>query len=147
MTNWTKAIIFFLISMVLAGCSANNASTSTPIPTPEQGKAVFAGQILNLEGKPLSSVPLRLAEVYHDENNPEKGAYVLDTAFSPGTIADENGFFAFTNIKPGEYVLVVGDVEVNNYVIVSEENGKARTWNIATDQIMDIGTLKVPYTN
>lgn len=147
MTNWTKAIIFFLISMVLAGCSANNASTSTPIPTPEQGKAVFAGQIFNLEGKPLSSVSLRLAEVYHDENNLEKGAYVLDTAFSPGTISDENGFFAFTNIKPGEYVLVVGDVEVNNYVIVSEENGKARIWNIATDQIMDIGTLKVPYTN
>jgi len=142
-----KVKVFIILTILLnfTGCAKESVQTSKLILTPDIGKAVLLGRVLDPEEKPLISVPLHLAEVYHDNYNPEKGAYVLDIAFSPATITDKNGFFAFINIKPGQYVLVVGDVEVNNYVIVAEKDGKAKVWNVPVDQTIDIGLLKVPY--
>lgn len=142
--NHLVILIFGILFTALSGCS-KIAHQGKIVPTPETGKATIVGQVLNLDGVPIKGITIQLAEVYRGSPESENGAFVLDTAFSPATITDENGFFVIANIIPGEYVLVVGDVENNNYTIIAQDNGRPRVWKVSVDQILDLGTLKVQY--
>lgn len=134
-----------VLLIILAGCSSGSVNPKKALPSPETGKAVLTGQVLDLSGVPLKGITVRLAEVYRESQDSEDGAFVLDTAFSPGAVADENGFFVIQNIIPGEYVLVVGDVENNNYIIIAQEDGRPRVWKVVSDQTLDVGTLRIQY--
>ena len=90
-------------------------------------------------GQPLTHTTVRLAEVVRQGN---EGAFVLDTAFSPGDITDDQGYFRFENVDAKEYVIVIGDV-YNAYQIISEPSGKARVWKAEPDQVLDVGELRV----
>lgn len=115
----------------------------TPPPQPESGKATMVGRVMHQDGYPLGNVIVRLADVARGAEG-RGGAFILDVARSPGTITDQNGFFTVQNIKPGEYVIVVGDVETGNvYEIIKEDNGTAKVWNFPADKVTDIGVLKV----
>ncbi|MEN4011825.1 MAG: hypothetical protein ROW48_07310 [Bellilinea sp.] len=139
-----RVLYILIISVFLTSCqSETNNEFGNTVPTPEQGKSNLTGRIMTVQGKPLTETVVRLAEVYRDGENTERGAYLLDTAFSPGTITDNRGFFVFINLLPGEYVVVVGDVESNNYVIIADEKGIARTWKTMENQILDLGKLVV----
>lgn len=138
--------LFIILVITLSGCSTISHQEKS-LPSPETGKAIIIGRVLDLNGNSLKGTTIRLAEVYRESQASENGAFVLDTAFSPGAVTDENGFFTVLNISPGEYVLVVGDVENNNYTIVAQENGQPRVWRVSADQILDMGTLKVRYTS
>jgi hypothetical protein len=82
---------------------------------------------------------VRLAEVARQG---DEGAFVLDTAFSPGDITDDTGHFRFDNVDAKEYVIVVGDV-YSVYKIIAEPSGQARVWKAEPDQILDVGELRV----
>lgn len=133
---------FIVIITVITSCTTN---LHISVPTPEIGKSNLRGYLVDGNGLPLRNTTVRLAEVYRESENSENGAYLLDTAFSPGTITDASGFFLFQNIEPGEYVLVVGDIENNKYEIISQQNGLPRVWLTIADQVMDIGIIKVNY--
>ena len=131
-------------NLIAAGGSSTTAVKSEPTPPnpPEVGKATVTGQVFSLKtNAPLANMVVRLAEVHRQG---DEGAYLLDTAFSPGDITDEQGYFAFESIEPGEYVVVVGNVEVyNEYVIIPESSGKPLVYNFAADKVEDIGQLIV----
>jgi hypothetical protein len=114
----------------------------TPPDQPKTGKATVTGQVFSHKtSTPLINTVVRLAEVHRQG---DEGAYLLDTAFSPGDITDEQGYFVFENIEPGEYVMVVGNVEAyNEYVIIPEPSGLPLVYNIEVDKIQDIGELIV----
>lgn len=137
-----KAFLFILLGTVLmcAGCSKNYVDS---IPPPENGKSSLVGFLIDKKGTPLGNTIVRLAEVYRADDNSEEGAYILDTAFSPGAITDEKGFFMIQNIEPAEYVIVVGDIENNNYEIISQENGRPKVWSTIKDEVLDVGKLIV----
>jgi hypothetical protein len=117
--------------------------TPTPPPLPEVGKATIIGQIIHEEGYPMASTIIRLAEVARGAEG-RGGAFILDVARSPGTLTDKNGYFIIPNVKAGEYVIVVGDVETTGiYQIISEANGTARIWNLPADMVTDVGVIKV----
>ncbi len=117
--------------------------TPTPIPLPNSGEATVYGQVQHTQGYPIADIVLRLAEVARGEDG-RGGAYILDMAKSPGTRSDANGNFAFLNVKAGEYVIVVGDVEsAGYYEIITETNGQAKVWNLPADQATDVGVLTV----
>jgi hypothetical protein len=113
-----------------------------PVPTPPTGKVTVTGYafstILNEE---LIDWPVFLAEVYRNPEN--DGAFVFDTASSPYTLTDAGGRFIFTGLEPGEYVIVVGSIEVNRYEIITEPNGRARVINASAGEIVDLSTLHV----
>jgi uncharacterized membrane protein len=144
-----KLIICFVFCLfLLASCGRNNElgfnkRTVSPVPpTPETGMATIVGQIISMDtDKPLGNTVVRLAEVYYEG---DEGAYVLDTAFSPGDITNAEGYFVFPSTKAGDYVIVVGDIEkYGEYEIIAESSGKAKVWKAKANEITDVGKLIV----
>jgi hypothetical protein len=61
-------------------------------------------------------------------------------------VTNEQGSFMFSNIEPGEYVIVVGNVEgvdLEAYEIIANPDGSGRVVNAEADQIIDVGKLEV----
>ena len=145
---------FALISIflvLLSSCNKVSSPTINPevLPTvtppslPEAGKATIIGQINNKTGDPMGNTVVRLAVVVRGAEG-RGGAYILDIARSPGTVTDEHGNFIVENIDAGEYVIVVGDIEITGiYEIVSQPNSPARVWEFPADQITDVGVITV----
>ena len=137
-------LIFTTAILIIAACTSNTQDRNNPLVTPpaqpEAGMATVTGRVISEEsGLPLADTVVRLAEVVRQE---EKGAYVLDVAFSPGTDSDGEGFFILENVDPLEYVIVVGDV-YEEYKVMADEDGKAKTWTTVEDQILNVGELIV----
>lgn len=117
--------------------------TATPPVKPESGKATIYGQVVHKQGYPMADTIVRLADVARGAEG-RGGAYILDIARSPATSTDKNGNFSIQNVKAGEYVIVIGDVESTGiYEIITEANGQAKVWNLPADQATDIGVLTV----
>ena len=148
--KYFKILIALLLLVGVAACSLNGNETDTAqseatlVPTPEAGMATVVGKVYSTTADaPLDNVDVRLAEVVRVED-PEVGSdiYVLDQAFSPGAITDENGVFVVENIEAKEYVIIVGDVE-RAYEVFNDDSGKPKVWNALPDQILDVGVLEV----
>lgn len=106
--------------------------------SPQSDKATVTGIVLSERTNlPIMNVPVSLAEVFREG---ESAAYVLDGAQSPLAYTDKNGLFALNNISPGEYVAVIGSVEVNDYIILTEPSGQAKVWTATAGNILDLET-------
>ena len=123
---------------------ANNARVDVPVavtPAPVQAdKTTIIGQVLSAsDNKPMSTV-VRLAELV--EQNGKQVMY-FDGARSPGTQTNQDGTFAIENIDVKKYIVVVGDVPNNNYVIISEAQDKARIYETTAGAVTNVGELRV----
>lgn len=141
-------IALFTLIVILGACVPQTPSiersvipfpSPLPIPTSEAGKVTVIGRVISLSNQPISQIAVWLAQVIRQG---EGGIYVLDSRASPGVYTNEEGIFMISNVDPGEYVIVIGDPE-GLYEIITESSGKAKVWNIPSDQIFDIGELKV----
>jgi hypothetical protein len=147
--------IIIVVLVLLTACSKTDSKTInpevlvtvTPPPSPQSGTATVIGRVMQIQGYPMADTIVRLADVARGAEG-RGGAYILDTAHSPGTWTDKDGFFSFENVKSGEYVIVVGDVEDTGvYEIVNETNGQAKIWTIPVDKVTDVGVLTVSFVN
>ncbi len=149
MKRWLQFSIVLVVPYLLLACQISGSGAAfvspppppaTSIAPPEAGKASIVGQVLSLNTRaPLADIPVRLAEVYRQG---DQAAMVLDGAFSPGDITDDQGQFTIENVAPGEYVIIVGDVTAE-YEVIAEPPGKARVWELASDQVLNAGVLQV----
>lgn len=142
--DYKKTLLIFalLLMFLVSGCSSTQARDPKMPNTakPEAGKATVVGQVLDKEsGEPIFDVEVWLAETVRQA---DQGAYVLDIAFSPGDMTDENGYFAVENVPAMEYVIVVGN-PYEFYTVIPNEENKPKTWNVAADNILDVGILRV----
>jgi hypothetical protein len=48
----------------------------------------------------------------------------------------------FENVEAMEYVIIVGDVE-SVYEVITNESGTPQTWEVLSDEILDVGDLHV----
>jgi hypothetical protein len=113
-----------------------------PVPTPQSGMVTVTGHVILSEtNEPIANIPVSLAEVYRNAEN--QGAFAYDSAASPTTLTDSRGRFILANVEPKEYVIVVGNVEVNKYEILADETGDARVWQTPADEIFDTGEIQV----
>ena len=150
-----KFLSIILLMLVLVSSCSNGPSlvvnpevlpTVTPPPQPTVGNATISGQVIHQDGSTFGDIIVRLAEVERGVEG-RGGAYILDLARSPGTITDGNGYFTIQNIQAGEYVIVVGDIELTGiYEIIQEPDGKTKVWTFPADQITDIGKITVRIT-
>ncbi len=143
--------ILLVITVFIAACNKTSSPTINPevlvtptsVSLPETGKASITGQVMHSQGYPLVNMVVRLADVARSSTG-KGGAFILDMARSPATSTDNNGYFNIQNVDPGEYVLVVGDVEITGvYEIITEQNGAAKVYTLPADQVTDIGILTV----
>ena len=139
----------FLLLALLVSCRGNGNTPgaadgkNTPVPQPADQKGTVTGNVISTTtNKPYPKAPVWLAEVYRQDG---KGVYVLDHAFSPAVYADDRGVFVIANVDPKEYVIVVGNPD-GEYVVIPDDSGKARVWNVEAGKILDVGTLDVSLT-
>lgn len=105
---------------------------------PQPERTTITGVVLSERTDlPIMNVPVSLAEVFREG---ESAAYVLDGAQSPLAYTDKTGVFAFNNIPPGEYVVVIGNVEINDYIILTEPSGQAKVWTATPGNILNLET-------
>jgi len=147
----SRSVIYLVIIGLITSCQwtgISNLGGSKDIkqptsPTPASGKAVMVGRVVSVtDSTPFANIPVRLAQIYRQG---EEGAFVLDFARSPSSLTDEDGYFAIIDFQPAEYLIVVGKIEDNNYVIYQTNPSDPNTYNIEPDQLLDMGTLKVNY--
>ncbi|MEM2890199.1 MAG: hypothetical protein QW358_02490 [Candidatus Hadarchaeum sp.] len=138
-------IIVFIASCANVPTQVNKTETtaveSTSITlTPSLGALI--GQVKSAAtGEPIANITVRLATVHWNENKTD-GAFVLEGGTSPGDITSENGVFEIINLKPADYVIVVGDV-IGRHEIISNPDGSAKIFTIEEDMVLEIEPLIV----
>ena len=109
----------------------------------ESGKAGLLGKLVNENELPVRGEVIKLAKVVWNEEKTSAG-FVIDGANSPSVISEEDGFFAFMNVDPGEYVIVVRNIEINPIVIPrAPGSNEAAIFTIQSDQILDVSIIKI----
>jgi len=157
-----QIILFFIVILfVSSGCEVMPESTTVvetyaQQPEPENTATIenysdklepdltgIHGVILDQQNNPMSNVVVRAAVVVWNEDR-TAGNFVLDGSQSPSTISDDKGVFVLMNIIPQEYVLIVGDIDVNPIVIPeSEESNKAKIFLPTMGEVLDVGTFHI----
>ena len=109
----------------------------------ESGKAGLLGKLVNENELPVRGEVIKLAKVVWNEEKTSAG-FVIDGANSPSVISEEDGFFTFMNVDPGEYVIVVRNIEINPIVIPrAPGSNEAAIFTIQSDQILDVSIIKI----
>lgn len=147
--KWFAGVMLF--TLLLAACSAvQNLQADRSVKgamdeiTLTPSKSAVVGQVNTTysgQPTPMVRVSVRLAKVFWNEDKSD-GAFVLEGSTSPGSYTDERGVFTITNIDPGDYVIVVGEV-IGDNEIIAETTGKARIFSAKEGEIIDAGTLVV----
>ena len=144
MKTTIRFTLIIILIVLFVGCSSSQtAQSSQPIPTelpqPAAGKASLFGQVTK-DGKLYSNATVRLAEVFRNSDN--EAAFALNEATSPSTISDSEGYYVFSDINAGEYVIVVGSINTN-YQIDSDSNSVAVVRKLEADKILHVETINV----
>jgi hypothetical protein len=77
-----------------------------------------------------------------EEDKNSQCVYAVDEAFDPSALTDSEGRFAFRDIAPGDYVLLVGN-PATKYIVLTGETGLALVWTAEADKVLTIGDLLV----
>ena len=165
-----RSIILLLTATVVVTLAACGGSTVEPTPTtpesplsapvsplapdnsvaPEAGKATVTGRLIDLAtGAPLQDQNLSLPAVLcapgvAEEDKREQCFYMVDEAFDPSALTDDNGNFVFRDIPAGEYVMLVGSLMTEN-VILKDELNRPVIWEAITDTVVALGDIVVEF--
>ncbi|HEX6288576.1 MAG TPA: hypothetical protein VFZ66_05260 [Herpetosiphonaceae bacterium] len=143
----TTLVVLSLLLLLLTACN-----TSTPgvvqetgpaptAPTPSADKSTFAGRVISSTNEaPIKETVVQLAQIYRDAKTNE-AVFALDLARAPGSYTDQNGYFAITDVPPGEYAIIVGDYYGTNEVV--QESGNARIFKTEAGKIFNAGVVQV----
>jgi hypothetical protein len=155
-----------VLSIVVAACGAGGpglripflSSSETPTAQPTQPEAIatlppiqltptraaIVGQVVTTDGgvrKPYAQAAVRLGPVHWNQDK-SQGAFVFEGTVGPVATSNADGRFAFANVPPGDYVIMVGD-PMGEYEIISESDGKAKMYPAPAGKPLDVGTIEV----
>jgi hypothetical protein len=113
----------------------------------ESGKAGLFGKLINEKEIPVEGEVVRLGKVVWSEDR-TSASFIIDGANSPSTISEEDGSFVFLNIDPGEYVIVVRNIDINPIVIPElPGSNTAAIYTTESDQMLDVNIIKINTNN
>lgn len=113
----------------------------------ESGKAGLFGELINEKEIPVEGEVVRLGKVVWSEDR-TSASFIIDGANSPSTISEEDGSFVFLNIDPGEYVIVVRNIDINPIVIPElPGSNTAAIYTTESDQMLDVNIIKINTNN
>lgn len=116
-----------------------------PTPKNKAGTGAIVGRLLSkATGQPLNQAIVRLADVVCPSKVQDKHKEcisALDTAQSPGTFTDANGYFVFANLEPHDYVVMMSNM-MNELTKIKDESGPI-IWTVTADKVLNIGEFKL----
>ena len=114
----------------------------TPVPTPVPTKGAITGQLIGREsGEPEGGLIVFLGEVSYLE--PDLIPVItMRQQSSPNTMTDESGRFAFVDLEPGSYALILW-TPANSVVVDQPETGEGLFVTVEAGSITDIGGITV----
>ncbi|MFV2043818.1 MAG: hypothetical protein ACC700_11365 [Anaerolineales bacterium] len=156
--RWNLVAVF----MLLAGCSQSGSTviaqgepSSTiaaadpyegppQIPTPGKDTGVIAGRIVSVTTEsPLASHVVYLGEILPLQPGPEY-LVTLQVESSPHTTTDSQGYFAFADIEPGSYPLIIWTPFKS--LVIPDASGESELQVIVdAGETSDVGELKVQW--
>lgn len=144
------AKIWFSLTVLMVFTSCNPFSSPTQIKKSEymlqEGKAGAVGILHDHLNKPVENEVVRLALVIWNDDHTEAG-FVIDGANSPSSLTTEKGEFNFLDISPGEYVLVIRNVDDNPIVIPTEDNNNvAKIFVLNANEVIELGVITIDTT-
>ena len=143
----TSIVALSLLLLLLTGCNpmapevVENTGPTPTVPAPSGDNATVSGQVVsNTNQAPIKETVIQLAQIYRDPNT-QQAVYALDLARAPGTFTDQNGFFAITDVPPGEYAIIVGDYYGTNVVV--QQGDDAQIFTTEAGKALNVGALQV----
>jgi hypothetical protein len=158
----------FAVLFVLAACDMGGGEPTTAaqlgsplpvqisplaaesLPTPNVGKSSVAGRLIDLAtGEPIRNQNLSLPAVLcapgvAEEDKRQECFYMIDEAFDPSALTDDDGNFIFRDIPAGEYVMLIGSLMTEN-VILLDELGRPIIWEATPDMVVELGDIVVEF--
>ena len=114
-------------------------------PTPASGRAVVVGTLNNTKsGVTFGSVKVFLAKIYYSADGTQ-AAFGLDIRTSPRAVTAADGYFAFVDVEPGDYLLMVGDPTFAGTVKYADSAGNDVILKLVAGQTLNLGVAKVSY--
>lgn len=135
----------------------------TPLPeaiypevTPGAETGVLMGRIVstyNQQPRFMTDTSVRLGTIFWNTSNTDSasstptaeadGVFVIEGGSSPGALTDENGIFVIKDLKPGEYVMAVGDLIGVHEFILAENGEDAEVFKVEPGAVLNVGTIEV----
>ncbi|MHB0875610.1 MAG: hypothetical protein ACYC5O_06170 [Anaerolineae bacterium] len=120
-------------------------NTDSPIPTPTYEvfatSGVVFGQITALPQGWLRAT-VWLAPFTPVSEDGKTGFYVLEPSVHPYTDMLPNGYFQFTSVPPGKYVIIAGPTPEE--ALPAKENGDSRVVEVKAGEVLDVGQFSLP---
>jgi hypothetical protein len=147
-----KFYLFLIIIIIFTISACDTLPTEKAIiedeivvnfPAPASGKAVIIGYLLNSDSnEPVKGVPF-LAHTLESDNPDLPQTISFSNQNDPGAIYDEeNGFFYFENIEPGDNYVIVLVFGPGNIEVVKELNSELPlNISVKADETLDLGTI------
>jgi hypothetical protein len=127
---------------IAPAASLQPTSQTTPAPTSDPSKATVRGTVeVDLNGSviPLKETSLFLSPILKDQNGVERAAQ-FNRSSSPYALTDSQGSFAFYNVQPGRYVIILDNV-VTAYLLTETDSQYSLTLTATAGQVTDLKTL------
>lgn len=128
--------------------AAPTAAARPVAATPNAGKASVVGRLIDFKtSRPMANQNLSLPAIVcpdgvAEENKRDECVYVVDEAFDPSALTDEQGWFVFKDITAGEYVILVGNPTTRSVVLTDDFN-QPLIWKAEADKVLELGDLVV----
>ncbi len=120
----------------------SSLSSPTAIPTPVPTKGAITGQLISRKsGSPIGGLIVYLGNISYLQPD-SIPVITMRQQGSPHTMADESGHFAFLNVEPGTYALILW-TPINSSVIDDPETGKAFLVTVEAGVITELGKITV----
>lgn len=145
-----KLILVFSSFLFLIACSAQNENSVNV-----QDKKIdllpntcgFVGSLLDNNEKPIEGEVVWLGEVIWNDDKSE-GHFVIDGGRSPSTVSDEFGNFIFESISTNDYVIIIGNLELDPLIIPKQSNpNEAEIFNCTDGTIIYVDEIIVDPVN
>mgnify|MGYP000706048733 CR=1 FL=1 len=159
-------LLMLMFVILLVGCGASEEETPTPLvspltqvspvgtpvvdfaPTPvsppSSGTGTVQGRLVDYETgvtELINGLPLYLGSLVEMDPG-DSYVITMSPSQAPSTWVDTQGYFAFTDITPGTYALVIW-TPMNTWVLSDPETQNSILVTITEGQINDVGEIFV----
>jgi len=145
-----KILIYLLLLFLLSSCqnevikySQENEMSDFLAFTPEPGKAVVSGKLLDSSSKEPYEASLFLSKNLTAEYPGYPPVISFSYQTNPRAAQDDEGNFIFKNIDPGSYVIVLYKSTGQDF-LKEEDNELPKMYNLKANEIIELGVVYFP---